>query len=253
MLPRFARSASTRRAISAAISGVSGAPAQSTNCAAGSKSQRGVEQVGHALLARDAAHEDDRRALRVDAVALSTSVPRSGRYSSASMPLWMTLDARRVDARDSTARMSRALLARHGDDRVGGLERRSARRSWRARSRRRAAPPSTAAAARGCAPSRRAGCRTAASPGGRRSWRTRCGCARRPRPRPPRPSRGRSRPPAAPRRCGAGARQGVPRPVRDGRRQPVGGLALVAPAVHGDVDEAASSRARYSTCTPAPP
>ena len=85
--PRAARSALDARATSAPISGVSGAPAHSTSCAAGSKSQRGVEQVRHALLARDAPDEDDRGPRRVDAVALEHVGAGSGGYSSASMPL----------------------------------------------------------------------------------------------------------------------------------------------------------------------
>ena len=69
-LPRWACSSSTRRATSAPISGVSGAPAQSTSWALGVDVAHRLEQVRDALLARDAPDEDDRRRVGVDAVAL---------------------------------------------------------------------------------------------------------------------------------------------------------------------------------------
>ena len=61
---RRARSASILAAISRAISGVSGAPAQSTSCASGSIAGAASSRCDEPLLARDPADEDDRRAAR---------------------------------------------------------------------------------------------------------------------------------------------------------------------------------------------
>ena len=66
------------------ISGVSGAPAQSTSCTSGGSCARGAQQVGQALLAGDPPDEDDRGPVGVDAVAaddvvvLGAALPQLG-------------------------------------------------------------------------------------------------------------------------------------------------------------------------------
>ena len=50
-----------------------------------------VEQVREPLLPRDPADEHDRRPRRVDPVALERGRRRVGRYSSVSIPLWITV------------------------------------------------------------------------------------------------------------------------------------------------------------------
>ena len=150
---------STRRATSAPISGVSGAPAHSTSCAAGSNVARRLEQVRDALLAGDPPDEDDRRLGRVDAVALEHVGARVGRVLLGVDPVVDDVHAVRVDRRIGGEDVARA-CRRETAITASAPRAPSARRSSTARSRRRAAPPSTAAAARASARSRRAGCRS---------------------------------------------------------------------------------------------
>ena len=69
---------------------MSAEPAHSTSWAVGVEVAGGVEQVVDALLAGDPADEDDRRPLRVDAVALEHVGAAVRRVLAVSMPLWIT-------------------------------------------------------------------------------------------------------------------------------------------------------------------
>ena len=83
-LPRAVRTASTLRRVSRAISGVSGLRRRARAGRPGGSPAR-LQQVREPLLARDPADEDNRRAPGSIPCRSSTSVPRSGRYSSASI------------------------------------------------------------------------------------------------------------------------------------------------------------------------
>ena len=85
------RASSTCRVISSPISVVSGAPAQRTTWVPSREVADGVDEVQDALLAGDAAHEEDEWACP-DRCRRSPAGPGSGagRYSSRSMPLGMT-------------------------------------------------------------------------------------------------------------------------------------------------------------------
>ena len=98
-LPRSACSASTRRATSAPISGVSGAPAHSTSWAPAVDVAHRLEQVGDALLARDAPDEDDRRRVGIDAVAFEDVRAGVGRVLVGVDPVVDRRDAVGVDRR----------------------------------------------------------------------------------------------------------------------------------------------------------
>ena len=250
-LPRAARTDSIFSAISRAISGVSGAPAQRMSCASGSIAGAASRRWVEPLLPRDPADEDNRGTGGVDPVAFEHVHPTIGPVLGCVDAVVDHARARGVDRRDST-RGSRA----GAQPRRRRSRRRprapSAPRSPTARNHRRAARASTGASARGCAPSRRAGSSGRALPGGRQGSRTRCGCGRaRHRPRPP-PSSSRSRTPAAPPRRARGRRARPMAGMR--RRRPAGTGGRSAPQQCTVTSAArASSRARYSTWTPAPP
>ena len=104
------------------ISGVSGAPAQSTSCAPRVDQRRRVEQVLEPLLVRDAADEDDVRRRRVDAVALEHVGAVVGLVLLRVDAVVDHLHARRVDRRVALEHVV-AHRAGDGDDRVRVLER----------------------------------------------------------------------------------------------------------------------------------
>ena len=73
------------------ISGVSGAPAQSTSCTSGGSGSGGAQEVGQPLLPGDPPDEDDRGPVGVDAVAADDVVVLGARATAReSMPLCTT-------------------------------------------------------------------------------------------------------------------------------------------------------------------
>ena len=86
-LPRSAWSASTRRATSAPISGVSGAPAQSTSCAPASTWRMASSRWATPFWRVMRPTKTMAGAVGSMPWRSSTSVPRSGAYSSVSIPL----------------------------------------------------------------------------------------------------------------------------------------------------------------------
>ena len=176
-----------------------------------------LQQVHDALLARDPADEHDRRLRRVDAVLLEHVGVRVRLVLVGVDPVVDHVHAIGVDVRIHAQDVALGPVG-HRDHGVRVLERRLLGVGRQRGSRRRAAPPSTAAAAPASAPWRRAGCPTRAWPGARRTARTTCACARCRRPARPRPSSGRStasatrpaparRPTARPRPCAARRRR----------------------------------------------
>ena len=137
-----------QRSTSAAISGVSGRRRSSTSWTSGRTTARRAQQVRQALLPGDPADEDHVRPVGVDAVPLQDVGVGVRRYILGVDAVVHDVDPVRVDAgvrREDV--VAHARLTR--DDRVGRLERGPLGPATTARSRRRAARPSTAAAAPG--------------------------------------------------------------------------------------------------------
>ena len=209
---------------------------------------RGRQQVGDALLPGDPPDERHDGPAAVDAEVGQHRPGRripapAGYHTSVSIPLRMTC----TRLGSSVGVDPQHVVAHTGADRdhgVGGQSPRSAPPTTTPGSRRRAARPSTAAAAPANARSAHGGCRRATRPDARPSRCTRCGNARRWPPRRHWPSPDRTTTSTAPgwrraaaRRAGRRTRPGAARPCS--ARRPA----------HNRRSWATSS----VTCTPAPP
>ncbi len=205
---RWVARPSTRPRTSAAISSVSGASGTQDQLHVRRELGGRSQEQRQALLSGDPADEDDAGPVGVDS-QLAHPVGRGDRCPVVGVDA-VVHHAHPVGVDGGVA--AQDVVAHggaHRDDRVGCFVCRPSRPSWTRRSRRRAAPPSTAASARGCGRSPRGARRAAAWPGGRPCWRTRCGSARSRCRHSRRPSRGRRR---------ASGWRRWPLPVRPGRR-----------------------------------